>query len=154
MPPPNLSQPGQPKWILPRARGDQPQEASIGSLIGPPVAEIFHFMYSRRTSPVKMACCGVNSTAGSPGLPILASQWYGQLVALYHCVAKPVRMRYHHRELFATMGDFDDGGVEQNRRVQIFWGTSITTYFKKKHVEHYIVFFEASVVFLSMQPLS
>ena len=25
--------------------------------------------------------------------------------------------------------------------VRIFWGTSITTYFKKRHVEHFIVFF-------------
>ena len=50
--------------------------------------------------------------------------------------------------------DFDDDGVERNRRgragkredesgyVQIFWGTSITTYFKKRHVEHFIIFFK------------
>jgi hypothetical protein len=31
----------QPKWLLPRAQGNQPQEASIGGLIGPPVVEIW-----------------------------------------------------------------------------------------------------------------
>ena len=133
-------------------RGNQLQEASNGSQKGPPVAEIFHFVYSRRTSPVKIADCGVFFTAQSPKPPILASQWHGQLVASCHCVPKPVRMRYNHRELYATMGDFDDDGVERNRRgrrtkeesgyVRIFWGTLITTYFKKRHVEHFIVFFK------------
>ncbi len=34
----------QPKWLLPHAQGNKPQEASIGSLIGPPVVEIWIFM--------------------------------------------------------------------------------------------------------------
>ena len=63
----------QPKWILPRWRGNQLQEASKGGQIGPLVAEIFNFMYQPRLSPVKMADCGVFFTAQSPKHPILAS---------------------------------------------------------------------------------
>ena len=54
-------------------RGNQPQEASIGSQIGPPVAEIFNLMYQQRLSQVKMADCGVFFSAQSPEPPILAS---------------------------------------------------------------------------------
>ncbi len=70
-----------------------------------------------------------------------------------HYVANPVRTRYHHREFFATGDDFDEDGVEQNRRgrrrlggelyVRIFWGTSITTYFKKNHVELVLRIFQS-----------
>ena len=63
---------------------------------------------------MKTADCGVFFTAQSPEPPILASQSHGQLVASCDCVAKPLRTRYHHRELCATMGDFDDDGVERN----------------------------------------
>ena len=31
----------QPKWLSPRAQGNQPQEASIGGLIGPPIVKIW-----------------------------------------------------------------------------------------------------------------
>jgi hypothetical protein len=34
----------QPMWLLLRVQGNQPQEASIGGLIGPPVVEIWIFM--------------------------------------------------------------------------------------------------------------
>ena len=97
--------------------GNQLQEASKGGQIEPPVAEIFSFMFQQRLSLVKMADCGVFFTTQSPKPPILASQLYGELVASYDCVTKPVRMQYHHCELFATMGDFNDDGVEQRRRV-------------------------------------
>ncbi len=42
----------QPKWLLPRAQGNQPQEASIGGLIGPPVVEIWIFMYIAATMTI------------------------------------------------------------------------------------------------------
>ncbi len=42
----------QPKWLSPRARGNQPQEASIGGLIGPPVVEIWIFMYIAATMTI------------------------------------------------------------------------------------------------------
>jgi len=100
---------------------------------------------------VKTADCGVFFTAQSLKPPILASQSHGQLVALCNCVAKTVRMKYHHCELCFTMGDFyvlmtmalsEIGEREgESGYVRIFWGTSITTYFKKRHVEHFIVFF-------------
>ncbi len=104
---------------------------------------------------MKTADCGVFFTAQSPKPPILASQSHGQLVALCDCVAKTVRMKYHHRELCFTMGDFyvsmtmalSEIGEREGERegesgyVRIFLGTSITTYFKKRHVEHFIVFF-------------
>ena len=65
-----------------------------------------------RHRPVKMACCGVIFTAGSPRTPDS-----GFVVARTgNYVANPVRTLYHHREFFATGDDFDEDGVEQNRR--------------------------------------
>ncbi len=42
--------------------------------------------------------------------------------------------------------------AESQSYVRIFWGTSITNYFKKNHVELFFVFFKARVVFYEYRP--
>ena len=72
------------------------------------------FLQKMRHCPVKMACCGVIFTAGSPRTPNSGFLVVQAINPPYDYIPNPVRNQYHHCKLFATGDDFDEDGVEQN----------------------------------------
>jgi hypothetical protein len=65
---------------------------------------------------VFLMLCGRFFSAGSWELAILSTQSHDQVMPPCDCVANAMSSPYIHREYFATGVDFDEYGVQWNRK--------------------------------------